>query len=42
MIYHLCLYPSLFVLDNISMETKLQWSLSALSKQGKPEFTYES
>ncbi|NXV94111.1 GFRAL protein, partial [Calonectris borealis] len=31
MVYHLCLY--LFVLDNISTETKLQWSLSALSKQ---------
>lgn len=41
-IYNLCLYLYLFLLDNISMETKLQWGLSALSKQGKSEFTYES
>ncbi|OXB76547.1 UNVERIFIED_CONTAM: hypothetical protein H355_004753, partial [Colinus virginianus] len=31
--HYSCLYPYLFVLDNIGMETKLQWRLSALSKQ---------
>ncbi|OWK63824.1 GDNF family receptor alpha-like [Lonchura striata] len=32
-IYNLCLYLYLFLLENISMETKLQWGLSTLSKQ---------
>lgn len=29
-----------FLLDNINMEIKLQWNLSALSKQGKAHFIY--